>query len=112
MENSEARFRCQPYRPVRSKFSPLKVSRKREFLRFRLETFGRFSLELSYFGAWRLVGNARKLRKMQDFRAKIDYNLRSSEWLAGDAVLIAPVSGLIPCFYRENCIFRRTETNS
>src|SRR6267154_5728479 len=30
--------------------SPLKVSTKREFLRFWPETFGRFSLELSFFG--------------------------------------------------------------
>ena len=29
---------------------------------------------------------------LQGFRAKINDNLRSSDWLAGDAVLIAPVS--------------------
>ena len=35
--------------------------------------------------------------KLQGFRVKIDNNLRSSDWLAGDVVSIAPVSRQIPC---------------
>jgi hypothetical protein len=50
--------------------SPPKVSPKREFLRFWLETFGRFSLELSLFGVRRPVGDARKARKMQGCSAQ------------------------------------------
>jgi hypothetical protein len=50
--------------------SPLKVSPKREFLWFWLETFGIFSLKLSFFGAWRPIGNVRKARKMRGFYPK------------------------------------------
>src|SRR4051812_39903236 len=72
--------------------SPLKVSPKREFLRFRLETFGRFSPWLRFYGAWRPAANARKARRLRCFRTKGARYLQLSEWLAGDAVLIAPVS--------------------
>jgi len=34
---------------------------------------------------------------MQGFFAQLDHNPRSSHCLAGDAVLIAPVSSQIPC---------------
>jgi len=46
---------CHLYRSVGSNLVPLKVSPKREFLRFWLETFGKFSPELPLFGGWRLT---------------------------------------------------------
>ena len=49
--------------------SPVKVSPKREFPRFRLETFGIFSPELPFSRTWRLAASARKARKMQGFRS-------------------------------------------
>jgi hypothetical protein len=42
------------------KLSPPKVSSKREFLRYWLETFSRFSLELPTFGDWRRATNTQK----------------------------------------------------
>jgi len=42
------------------KLSPPKVSSKREFLRFWLEIFGKFSPELPFFGGLRLTTDARK----------------------------------------------------
>src|SRR5258707_15153609 len=71
--------------------------RKREFLRFGLETFGRFSPRLPFLGDWRLRTNAQKAYKMRQFRRVRAYSFWLSEWLAGDAVLIAPVSRQIPC---------------
>jgi hypothetical protein len=42
------------------KLSPLKVSVKREFLWFWLETLAGFSLKLRLLGVWRLTSSARK----------------------------------------------------
>ena len=62
--------------------SPRKVSPKREFLRFRLETFGKFSLGLLIFGAWRKPPKALKARNLQGFHAYCMNHLTLSEWLA------------------------------
>ena len=61
--------------------------------RIWLETFGKCSPKLLTLGNWRLAASELKRSKMPAFRTKIDRNLKASEWLAGDAVLIAPVSG-------------------
>ena len=50
--------------------SPPKVSRKREFFRIWLETFGRFSPKLPILGFRRLVANAQKCRKLQAISRK------------------------------------------
>jgi hypothetical protein len=65
--------------------SPQKVSSKREFLRFRLETFGIFSPGLRIFGAWRQPPEALKARNLQGFNAYCMNHLTLSEWLAGVA---------------------------
>ena len=55
---------------------------KREFLRFRPETFGTFSLKLPYSRDRRLNANAKNARKLQRFRAVDARYPRLKEWLA------------------------------
>ena len=71
--------------------------RKREFLRFELETFGNFSPRLPFSGSQRLWTIAQKPYKMRYFQRIQAHPLRLSDCLAGDAVLIAPVSRQTPC---------------
>ena len=71
--------------------------RKREFLRFGLETFGNFSPRLPIFGVQRLWTIARKACNIRYFQPLRAHPLRLSDWLAGDAVLFVPVSRRIPC---------------
>jgi hypothetical protein len=58
-------------------------SEEREFLRFGLETFGKFSPRLPFLGDWRLGTNAQKAYEMRQFRQVRAYSLWLSEWLAG-----------------------------
>jgi hypothetical protein len=56
--------------------------RKREFLRFGLETCSRFSLRLPFLGDWRLGTNAQKAYKMRQFRRVRAYSFWLREcWL-------------------------------
>jgi hypothetical protein len=77
--------------------SPRKVSQKREYRGIRPETFGNFSLRLRQFGVWRPSEKREKARILQAFRDYGVIYLKLIDWLAGDAVLIAPVSSQIPC---------------
>jgi len=52
----------------RSKRSPRKVSRKREYCRYRPETFGNFSRELFFLGGWRPLSECKKAPILRDFR--------------------------------------------
>src|SRR3981189_1915732 len=52
----------------RSKRSPRKVSRKREYCRYRPETFGNFSRELFFLGVWRPLSECKKAPILRDFR--------------------------------------------
>ena len=90
-------FPATPLTQWRSRKSPRKVSLKREYSAEALETFEKFSPRLPIFGAWRPIENTRNPREMQGFGALVDHNPRSSHCVAGDAVLIAPVSSQIPC---------------
>jgi len=75
--------------------SPM-VSPKREYLRRRPETFGDFRLKIFKPG----VRRQSRRREKPDFRllcASLAEPGQTQDWLAGDAVMIAPVSGQIPC---------------
>src|SRR4029077_6756890 len=78
------------------KKSPPKVSRKREYFKYRLETFGGFSRWFLFFGVWRHLAERTKARVLRAFCDLGAHYRTLSEWLAGDAVLIAPVSKQIP----------------
>src|ERR1700704_6649680 len=52
----------------RSKRSARKVSRKREYCRYRPETFGNFSRELFFLGVWRPLSECKKAPILRDFR--------------------------------------------
>jgi hypothetical protein len=52
---------------------------KREFLRFGLETFGKFSLELPFFGDPKLNGSVENARILQGFWALGAHSHRLSD---------------------------------
>ena len=84
--------------------SPLKVSSKREFLRFWPETFGRFSPELPYFGFWRLVEKARKAPKNAGFSptmCSLSLAERVLGWGGRDRTQTFPIE-FRPLKYQEN----------
>ncbi len=85
---------CRPTAQCDRNLSPLKVSPKREFLRLRLETFGRFSPKLSIFGSLETSAICKNPRKLPGVRAKIDNNLRSSDCLAGAGGVEPPNGGI------------------
>jgi len=93
LRNSTAALRRQS----RSNWSLPKISAKREFSRKRPETFGNFAPEITRCAVWRLS----RTRESRDFRAceaqVANYRL-TQDWLAGDAVLIAPVSKQTPWY--------------
>ena len=93
----EARITANPTTQWDRNLSPLKVSPKREFLGFGLETFGRFSPKLPLFGNRRPGGIARKARKLQDFRALSSRYLWLSEWMAGAGGIEPPNGGIKTC---------------
>src|SRR5882762_22778 len=68
------------------------VSQKREFLKYPPETIGYFALRMAKIGAWRLVANSQKPAIGGPFCEYQGYFLRAPDWLAGEAVLIGPVS--------------------
>jgi hypothetical protein len=78
--------------------SPRRVSRKREYSGVWPETFDEFSLRLRQLGVWRPSEKREKARILRAFRDYGVIYLRLKDWLAGDAVLIAPVSTQIPCY--------------
>src|SRR4051812_1382967 len=61
------------------------------------ETFGIFGRQLRKLGAWRLATELRKPTIGGLFCDRLRSNLGPPHCLAGDAVLIAPVSTQIPC---------------
>jgi hypothetical protein len=52
---------------------------------------------LLFFGVWRRLAERKKTHILQAFCDLGAHYLTLSEWLAGDAVQIAPVSSQIPC---------------
>ena len=76
--------------------SPAKVSRKREYRGCRPETFGNLTAPL----ADKPPRDSAEYKKARHFRVFLDELGEATECpdcLAGDAVLIAPVSRAIPC---------------
>jgi hypothetical protein len=73
--------------------SPPIVSAKREYSRTRPETFGGFNLKIGELAAWR----RKRMREKAGILAFLGEPRRTHEWLAGDAVPIAPVSSQFPC---------------
>ena len=73
-----------------------RISQKREYFQRGLETIGDFALRLCKLGAWRQKANLQKAATGGHFSNLSSNNLRLSDCLAGDAVLIAPVSSQIP----------------
>jgi hypothetical protein len=74
------------------------VSQKREYFRYSLETIGYFALRMPKIGAWRLVANSQRPAIGGPFCEYNGHFLRASDCMAGDAVLIAPVSTRFPCY--------------
>jgi len=99
--NSKQRNRVVGLRPAPCSAdqtqSPALVSRKREYSRYRSETFGELGSYDSELGARRPASNSRKPAIGGTFRLKGQPLLWHPHCLAGDAVLIAPVSRPIPC---------------
>ena len=60
------------------------------------ETFGNFALEAAKFGVQRPTANSQKPAIGGHFWRYRGENLQATDCLAGDAVLIAPVSTKIP----------------
>jgi hypothetical protein len=52
---------------------------------------------MANIGAQKLVANSQKPAIGGPFSERQGHFLRAPDWLAGDAVLIAPVSRQIPC---------------
>jgi hypothetical protein len=77
--------------------SPAAVSQKREFFKCLPETIGYFAPRMANIGAQRLVANSQKPAIGGPFSERQGHFLRAPDWLAGDAVPIAPVSTQIPC---------------
>src|SRR5947209_9189738 len=77
--------------------SPVGVSRKRELFNEWPETFGIFGRLHRKSGVWRRLPELQKPTIGGLFRDGVRPNRDRPECLAGDAVLIAPVSTPIPC---------------
>ncbi len=73
------------------------VSQKREVFKCPPETIGYFAQKMPKIVAWRLVANSQKPAIGGPFCEYQGHFLRAPDCLAGDAVLIAPVSTPIPC---------------
>ena len=94
-ETNRGEILLPPYHPVQIEICLLKESpRKREYLGNWLETFGRFSLKLPYFGARRLPPKVLKALNLQGFRANGVNYLKLSEWLAGAGGIEPPNGGI------------------
>jgi hypothetical protein len=77
--------------------SPAAISQKREFFKCPPETIGYFAPRMPKIGARRLVANSQKPAiggPLCEYQGQF---LLAPDCLAGDAVLIAPVSRQIPC---------------
>jgi len=77
--------------------SPAAVSQKREFFKYLPETIGYFAPRMANIGAQKLVANSQKPAIGGPFSERRGHFLRAPDWLAGEAVLIGPVSNRIPC---------------
>jgi predicted NAD/FAD-dependent oxidoreductase len=77
--------------------SPVVVSQKREYFKYWLETIGVFDPETAKSTTWRLAPESQKAANGGPFCAYQGHLFRAPDWLAGEAVLIATVSGQIPC---------------
>jgi hypothetical protein len=75
----------------------LPISQKREFFKSPPETIGYFAPRMPKIGARRLVANSQKPAICGPFCEYQGQFPRVPDCLAGDAVLIAPVSRQIPC---------------
>ena len=73
-------------------------SQKREYFKYPPETIGHFAPEVTKFGVWRPITNSQKTAIGGHFWPCRRQNLNAPDWLAGDAVLIAPVSKQIPWY--------------
>ncbi len=73
------------------------VSQKREFFKYLPETIGYFAPRMANIGAQKLVANSQKPAIGGPFSERRGHFLRAPDWLAGEAVLIGPVSNRIPC---------------
>src|SRR6202011_889558 len=80
-----------PRSPDRTR-SPVAVSRKREYFKYPPETIGDFAPGDPNFGARRPIANSQKPAIGGPLWHCRGQSLRAPDWLAGDAVLIAPVS--------------------
>src|ERR1700681_3201710 len=72
--------------------SPAPVSRKREYFKYPPETIGDFAPGDPNSGARRPIANSQKPATGGPLWHCRGQSLRAPDWLAGDAVLIAPVS--------------------
>ena len=77
--------------------SPAAISQKLEFFKCPTETIGYFAPRMPKVGARRPVANSQKPAIGGPFYEYQGQFLRAPDRLAGDAVLIAPVSTQIPC---------------
>jgi hypothetical protein len=71
---------------------------KREYFKYPRETIGDFAPAGANFGARRSIANSQRPAIGGHFSAYRGKSLHAPDWLAGDAVLIAPVSKQIPWY--------------
>jgi len=77
--------------------SPAAISQKREFFNCPPETIGYFAPKMPKIAARRPVANSQKPAIGRPFCWYQGHFLQAPDCLAGDAVVIAPVSKQIPC---------------
>jgi hypothetical protein len=82
MEHQCSQFEELPPLPLSAdrKKSPPKVSRKREYFKYRLETFGRFSRWLLFFRVWRHLAERKKACVLRAFCNLGAHYRTLSEW--------------------------------
>jgi hypothetical protein len=96
LRKRRARLRPTPRSADRAR-SPARVSQKREYFKYSPETIGDFALRLCKCGDQRPNLNRKKAAVGGHICGLYEHYLQLSDWLAGGAVLIAPVSTRIPC---------------
>lgn len=96
-ERERLKYQCAGPRSVDRTRSLVAVSQKREYFKYSPETIGYFALRMPKIVAWRLAANSQRPAIGGPFCEYHGHFLRASDCLAGDAVLIAPVSAQIPC---------------
>jgi len=89
-------LQARPRSAVRTQ-SLAPIAWKREYFEYRWETIGDFGPAAANLGVWRPIANLQKPANGGHFSDYSGWFLQASDLLAGDAVLIAPVSTQIPC---------------